>query len=175
MKLRARWHRLPRVLLSFSIVHRCNRHRTYSPYPMASDSPGEKLNCAAMHDDKINLPLPPPPREASGRLIKAVFRRWKAGPRLLFRDRTFTPPWPWLFRRDRRDRRRRGRWRANPIPSAADFAAANRWQASSAKLPSPPLFFALFSARRRSKTVSRSEGGYCGRISVDARINRASL
>lgn len=56
---------------------------------------------------------------------------------------------------------------SQPHPLPADFAAANQWQASNAKLPSPLPFFALFFAERRPKTVSRSRGGYCGRIGGD--------
>lgn len=70
----SRWQRWrpPRVLPF--LLHCPNRHRAYSPPNGERFVRGKKLNCAAMHDDKINLHLPPPCR-----LIKAVFRRWKTG------------------------------------------------------------------------------------------------
>lgn len=59
------------VLLSFSIVPTVIEHIHPNGERFVRE---KKLNCAAMHDDKINLHLPPPRR-----LIKAVFRRWKTG------------------------------------------------------------------------------------------------
>lgn len=69
----SRWQRWrpPRVLLSFSIVPTVIEHIHPNGERFIR---GKKLNCAAMHDDKINLHLLPPRR-----LIKAVFRRWKTG------------------------------------------------------------------------------------------------
>lgn len=127
---------------------------------------GEKLNCAAMHDDKINLLLLPSPWSVEP-ADKSSFQAMETRPGRVYCFGIERLRHPDCFAAIGAIDDDEVGPASQPHPLPADFAAANQWQASNAKLPSPPPFFALFSAERRPKTISRSRGGYCGRIGGD--------